>query len=169
MIELRCNRIDDAIKRNLTILEFDPNYSASYEALGRAYLAQGNVQNAIPMLDRVVRLTGGKSTVTATLAYAYASVGRTGEANAIASDLADRHKRDKTLASAWSMAIVQAGLHRDADALTWLEHAYDDREEWLEALAVDHRFRRLHTQPRFERLLARLSLPSGRDGMGPRR
>ncbi|MBI2222004.1 MAG: tetratricopeptide repeat protein [Acidobacteria bacterium] len=159
-IELRCDRVDQAIKRSLTVLEFDPNYSASYEFLGRAYLAQGNVQQAIPMLERAVTLNGGMATVRATLAYAYAAAGRRHEAIATAKDLSDRHARGKTLASAWSVAIARAGLHRDEDALAWLEHSYADHEEWLEGLAVDDRFRRLHGHPRFQRLLVQLRLPA---------
>lgn len=167
-IELRCGRVDQAIKRNLTILEFDANYSASYEFLGRAYLAQGDVSNAIPMLDRAVALTSSKPTVRATLAHAHALADRQREALEVAGDLASRHERDKTLASAWSVAIVHAGLQRDDDTLKWLEHSYDDREEWLEALAVDDRFRRVREHPRFQRLLFRLGLPEGQAAMSRR-
>jgi tetratricopeptide (TPR) repeat protein len=77
--------------------------------------------------------------------------------------LAARHAKDKVLASAWSVAMVQAGLQNDEAALTWLEHAYTDREEWLEALGADERFRGLHTNDRFERLRDRLGLGGGDD------
>jgi TolB-like protein len=158
-IELRCNRVQQAISRNRMVLDFDPGYGQSYESLGRAYLSQGNGHEAVVMLDKAVKLTGRRATVLATLAYAYASTGRTHAAEAIAEDLAGRHTRDKGDASAWSVAIVHAGLRRDDAALTWLEHAYEDREEWLEALAADHRFRHLHGHERFQRLLERLRLP----------
>ncbi|MGH9349783.1 MAG: hypothetical protein ACRD26_21230 [Vicinamibacterales bacterium] len=158
-IELRCRRVQQAISRNRMILEFDPDYGQAHESLGRAYLMQGNGHEAIVMLERAVRLTGGRATVLATLAYAYASAGRRREAQAIAADLAARHAQGKGVASAWSVAIVHAGLQDDGVALTWLEHAYDDREEWLESLAADYRFRNVHGHPRFQRLLDRLRLP----------
>ena len=54
--------------------------------------------------------------------------------------------------------MVEAGLQNDEAALTWLEQAYADREEWLEALAADERFRGLHGSDRFQRLRDRLGL-----------
>lgn len=158
-IERRCNRLEEAIRRNRMILEFDPQFGPSYESLGRAYMAQGKVQDAIGFLQKAVELTGERATVLASLGYAYALEGRTAAAEAIAADLATRHQRGKALASAWSVAIVYAGLRRNDSALTWLEHAYDDREEWLEALASDERFARLHMNDRFRQLLYRLGLP----------
>jgi tetratricopeptide (TPR) repeat protein len=157
-IELRCKRVEQAITRSRVILDFDPNYAGSYELLARAYFAKGQIDEAIAMIDRAVEKSQGRATVLAMRAFVYAAAGRTAEAEAIASELESRHKRDKVLASAWSAAIAQAGLHRDAAALEWLEHAYVDREEWLEALAVDERLIRLHGQPRFQQLVARLGL-----------
>jgi tetratricopeptide (TPR) repeat protein len=157
-IELRCRRVDQAITRSRVILDFDPNYAASYELLARAYLAKGEIDQALAMVDHAVEKSQGRATVLAMRAFVYAAAGRTADAAAIASDLEARHKRDKVLASAWSAAIAQAGLHRDEAALDWLEHSYSDREEWLEALAVDERLTRLHGNPRFQQLLLRLGL-----------
>jgi TolB-like protein/Tfp pilus assembly protein PilF len=159
-IELRCNRVEQAIRRNRMIVEFNPNFAPSYEYLGRAYVMQGNVESATAMFDRALKLTAGRATVRASLAFAYAMAGRTREAEIIGTALEERHTRDKVLASAWSVAIVHAGLGRHDAALTWLEHSYADREEWLEALAVDERFRGLHGDARFQRLLYRLGLPN---------
>lgn len=117
------------------------------------------------MLERAVTPTGGTPTVRATLAHAYAAAGRRHEAIATAKDCSDRRTRRETLASAWSVAIVRAGLHRDDDALAWLEHSCAEHEEWLVALAVGDRFRRLHGHPRFQRLLFQLRLPNGRGAM----
>jgi hypothetical protein len=131
--------------------------------LGRAYLLHGDTKGAIAMFQRPHALTGGCATVEAGVAFAYAREGRKQEAEAIANTLAARHAKDKVLASAWSVAMVQAGLQNDEAALTWLEHAYTDREEWLEALGADERFRGLHTNDRFQRLRDRLGLGGGDD------
>lgn len=160
LIELRCNRLEQAINRSNMVIEFDPSFGQSYEFLGRAYVIKGDVDNAIAMLERAMELTGGRPTVRAALAYAYAAADRRREAEAIAGKLADDHKRDKVLASAWSVAIAHAGLGKDQAALEWLEHSYEDHEEWLEALATDERLRRLHSEPKFQRLLEKLGLRS---------
>jgi tetratricopeptide (TPR) repeat protein len=141
------------------MIEFDPDFGQAYEFLGRAYLIQGNIPGATAMLERALALTGGRATIRATLGYAHAAAGRIREAEAIAADLVKHHEQEKVLASAWSVAIAYAGLGRDDAALQWLEHSYADREEWLEALAADERFRRLHGNVRFQRLLYRLGLP----------
>jgi tetratricopeptide (TPR) repeat protein len=160
LIELRCNRIDEALKRSRMIVDFDPDFGQAYEFLGRAYLMKGDVESAIPILERALELTGARPTIRATLASAYAASGRVREAEAIARELAALHQRGKVLASAWSAAIAHAGVGSEQAALTWLEHAYADREEWLEALAVDERFRHLHGNLAFQRLLNRLGLPN---------
>jgi TolB-like protein/Tfp pilus assembly protein PilF len=165
LIELRCHRVEQAISRSRMIVEFDPNFASSHELLGRAYLMQGRVPEATAMIDRALDLSRGRATVLAMRGYAYAAAGRAAAAEAIAAELAERHTRDKVLASAWSVAIAQAGLRRDDETVAWLEHAYADREEWLEALAVDERFRHLHGDPRFQRLLHRLGLPNDRPGV----
>ena len=158
LIELRCNRIDEAIKRSRMILEFDPGFGQAYDFLGRAYLLQANME-AIPVLERGLELTGGRPTIRATLACAYAAAGRVREAEAIARELAAQHQRGKVLASAWSVAIAYAGLGSNEQALAWLEHSYADREEWLEGLAMDERFRSLRGTPAFQRLINRMGLP----------
>jgi TolB-like protein/Tfp pilus assembly protein PilF len=158
-IELKCNRVEQAISRTRMMIEFDPDFGQAYEFLGRAYLIQGNIPGATAMLERALALTGGRATIRATLGYAHAAAGRIREAEAIAADLVKHHEQEKVLASAWSVAIAYAGLGRDDAALQWLEHSYADREEWLEALAADERFRRLHGNVRFQRLLYRLGLP----------
>lgn len=160
-IELKCGRVERAIRRMRTILELDRSFGQAYEYLGRAHLIQGDVTQAIAMLQRALELTGGRPTIEATLAFAYAKHGRRLDAETIAKQLARRHDKDKVLASAWSVAIVHAGLGHDETALDWLEHAHADREEWLEAIAADERFRHLHGTERFERLLVRLGLASG--------
>ena len=162
-IEMKCDRVPRAVTRMKMILEFDPSFAQAYDYLGRAYLLQGDTTGAIAMFQRAQALTGGRATIEAALGFAYAMEGRKLEAEAIANTLAARHAKDKVLASAWSVAMVQAGLQNDEAALTWLEHAYADREEWLEALGADERFRGLHTNDRFQRLRDRLGLAGGDD------
>lgn len=159
-IELKCGRVEQAIRRSKTVLEFDPTFGPSYQTLGRAYLMRGDTSDAIEMLEQALRLSGGRSTTRAALAYTYAMAGRRREAEVIANELIALHTRDKVLAPAWSVAIAYAGLGNHDVTLKWLEHVYDDREEWLEALAADERFKILHSSDRFERLLLRLDFPT---------
>jgi TolB-like protein/tetratricopeptide (TPR) repeat protein len=160
-VEIKCGDVARAMDRMTTILELDRTFGQAYDYLGRAYLVHGDTTRAIASLEQAMVFTGQRPTTEATLAGAYAKAGRVSEAESIASALADRHGKDKRLASAWSVALAHAGMRRDDAALTWLEHAYADREGWLEALGMDERLRHLRTHERFQRLARRVGLPQG--------
>ena len=161
-VELKCGRVEQAIRRNNTILEFDPGFGQSVRLLsGARDLMQGNISRQRSRCSSGRwKLTGGRPTIEATLGVRVCDgrADRRGRADCPQART-QRHQQDKVLASAWSVAIAEAGLGNGDAALTWLEHWYRDREEWLEMLAVDERFRRLHSDERFQRLLRNLRLP----------
>ena len=54
------------------------------------------------------------------------------------------------------MAVAYVGLGEKDQALTWLEKAYEDRDENMAFLNVDPVFDSLRTEPRFTALLRRM-------------
>jgi hypothetical protein len=54
--------------------------------------------------------------------------------------------------------VIHAGLGDKAEALAWLEKAYDDRSFFLVSLNVDPRFDHLRAEPRFRALVQRIGL-----------
>ncbi|HET8548030.1 MAG TPA: hypothetical protein VFL57_08500 [Bryobacteraceae bacterium] len=56
--------------------------------------------------------------------------------------------------------MINAGLGDKAEALAWLEKAYDDRSFFLTALNVDPRFDHLRAELRFRALVERVGLTS---------
>ena len=60
---------------------------------------------------------------------------------------------------AYEVAVVYAGLGKEAQAYTWIEKACEERSGWIVYLKVDPRLDNLHADPRFLNLLRRINLP----------
>jgi hypothetical protein len=60
--------------------------------------------------------------------------------------------------SSYFLAMIDAGLRRDADALHDLEVAYQGRSGYLTRIKTDPVFEPLHAQPRFQHLLQNMGL-----------
>ena len=85
--------------------------------------------------------------------YVLASAGRHEEARVVLDGLAAAAK--ERYVPPYAMALVNAGLGRNDEALTWLERALAARDVHLIYLPVDHKWDPLRTDPRFAALLAR--------------
>ena len=60
----------------------------------------------------------------------------------------------------FGIALIYEGLGDKAQALEWLERAYEDRSFFLTYIKVDPRFDSLRGEPRFQDLLRRMGLGS---------
>jgi len=61
--------------------------------------------------------------------------------------------------SAYSFALVYAGLGEKDQAFQWLEQSYQERAPYLSALKVDPPLDNLRSDPRFADLVSRIGLP----------
>jgi hypothetical protein len=59
---------------------------------------------------------------------------------------------------AYEVAVVYTGLGQTEEALSCLDKAFSERNEYLIYLAVDPRFDRLHADPRYLALVHKLGL-----------
>jgi hypothetical protein len=60
--------------------------------------------------------------------------------------------------SPFSIGVIYAGLGDTQQALTWLERAYELRDNWLVNLKVEPRLDALRQHPRFRNLLRLVGL-----------
>jgi hypothetical protein len=97
----------------------------------------------------------GRDRPKAILAYIYARTGRTPEARAVLSELLSRED-----APAYYIALAYVGLGDSDGAFTWLEKAFQERTGPFNELRADPIFDGLRTDPRFNRLLRRMGLPT---------
>lgn len=59
----------------------------------------------------------------------------------------------------YNMAMVYNGLGNSAEALRWLERAYEERDVHLVYVAVDPKWDGLRKDPAFAGLLQRMNFP----------
>lgn len=90
------------------------------------------------------------------LGHAYASAGRSREAQAILARLR-RRSRSRYVPSYW-VALIYVGLQDRSRAFSWLERPERERSAWLAWANVEPRFDGLRSDPRFGRLIRRLRL-----------
>ena len=147
-----------AIVEQQRALETEPNYGLGNHALGRAYLASGDFRRAIQYLRKSNELMGAVPFTLGDLGYALAVGGQRTEAERLLDEL--RGRRDRGFYPAFTLGEIELGLgHTDA-ALTWLEHAIEERYTGFYLPSADPIYDPLRTHPRFRAMLARMNLPS---------
>lgn len=149
-------RYDEAIAQYRATLELDPTFAFASWGLGQAYERTGRHEEAIAELTRAVATSGGWPTVVAELGCAYAAAGRRPEAEAVVVELKRRAAREYVDPAL--IALVYCDLGETDEALEWLERAREDRSSWMAWLAVEPKFDRLRSDPRFVELLRRVAL-----------
>lgn len=147
---------DAAIQQYRKSLEIDPNFGPAHLWFGRPYLQKGMFDEAIAEIQKAVDSSGGSTISLAVLAHAYASAGKRAESLAILEGLLER-TRTRYTPSYW-IALVHVGLGDTAQAMAWLERAYEERSSWLVWIGVEPRFDPLRSEPRFSSLLRRMRL-----------
>jgi len=147
---------DEAIRRDIKLLDATPNFSIAHLSLGLAYEQKRDFSQAIPELKRAMELSGDK-VFPAFLAHSYAVSGNTREAKRILEEL--KQPSGKNYVDPWAIALVYAGLGEKDRAMEWLEMAYENRDHDMAYCKVWPHFDPLRSDPRFQDLLRRMNLP----------
>jgi len=126
--------------------------------LGSGYFGLGRKSDAISEFQKAVELSQNDTDPIASLAHAYASVGRRAEAQKILADL-QRESRT-TYVSPYMIAIVSIGLDDKDKAFEYLERAYQEKSpDVAYFLKADLRLDPIRNDPRFVDLLRRVDFP----------
>ena len=56
----------------------------------------------------------------------------------------------------YEIALIFVGLDAKAQAMNWLQNAYEDKSHWQVWLNLDPRFDNVRSDPRFQELLLRM-------------
>jgi serine/threonine-protein kinase len=136
--------------RDATSLQ--PGFFLARAALGHAYLQHGAAALAIAEFEQAAAM--GSSGTAAQLAYGYARVGRTGEAQAIV----DRLTAGEGDLPPFEMAMASMGLGRPSEALGWLERGALLRDAWTTSVDSHPAFEPIRNEPRYGALLRTLGL-----------
>jgi tetratricopeptide (TPR) repeat protein len=148
-------KFDWAIEELQKIIAIEPNFFPAHGLLGWFYGRKGMFEQAIVEEKKALQLDGNTDNV-AWLGYFYAISGGKAEALKALDELHERAKRE--FVGAFPVAVVYAGLGENNQALSWLQKAYENREEYMGMLNVDPKLDGLRSDPRFADLLRRMNL-----------
>jgi len=147
---------DQAAEQFQKAFELYPDFWLPHLYLGWTHLQQNNMSRAHEELGKALRLEDSPWTV-ASLAHASAISGDLARAIQLLDDLQQRATRQ--FVAPYFVARVFTGLNKKDQAFTWLEKAYDARDECLTWLKVDPTMDSLRSDPRFPDILRRVGLP----------
>ena len=135
-------------------LKVGSNAIPALQWLALTYVQMGRAHDAIAALEPASRRADVQPGVQGSLAIAYVAAGRQADARALVHALETRAKREY-FTRTW-LVRVYAALGDKARALTWLETAYQERDNWLTVTNVDPAFDALRGEPRFRAILAKI-------------
>jgi serine/threonine protein kinase/tetratricopeptide (TPR) repeat protein len=142
-----------AIAQYQRALEVENNLSWVYMNLAIAYLGAGQPDNALAQVEKARAAGESETNLNPLRANVYAHAGRAAEARQLlASSVAAAPGFNTEHAAAW------VALEEDSTAFEWLERAVALREHDVHYLAVEPRFDRIRSDPRFRALLTRIGL-----------
>ncbi len=155
---------DKAIEQYRNALEMDPAFVPVHLVLGQAYEQKQMYQEAIAELERAVTLSGRSPVYVAALAHAYGVAGRRTDAEASIAEL--RKLSKQKYVSSVDLALAYLGLGQRAESMALLDQAVVERSPRVAFLAVEPRFDPLRADPRFQRLIGRIGIPSRSSSAG---
>jgi tetratricopeptide (TPR) repeat protein len=135
-----------------------PHEWTEHYNLGVGYEGTGKLLEAISEYQKAIEMSNGDQDPTASLAHAFAVIGRKAEAEKILHDF--ERKSKSGYVSPYMIATIYAGLGEKDKALELLERAYQGRSvdmSWH--LKADLRIDNLRSDPRFQDLVRRVGYP----------
>ncbi len=135
-----------------------PNEWTEHYNLGVGYEGTGKLLEAISEYQKAIEISNGDHDATASLAHAFAAIGRRAEAEKILHDF--ERKSKSGYVSPYMIATIYAGLGERDKAFEFLERAYQERSldiSWH--LKADLRIDNLRSDPRFQDLVRRVGYP----------
>jgi len=135
-----------------------PNEWTEHYNLGVGYEGTGKLLEAISEYQKAIEISNGDHDATASLAHAFAAIGRRAEAEKILHDF--ERKSKSGYVSPYMIATIHAGLGDKNKAFEFLERAYQERSldiSWH--LKADLRIDNLRSDPRFQDLVRRVGYP----------
>jgi tetratricopeptide (TPR) repeat protein len=156
---LYSGQYDLAIAHFRKTLQLDPGFALAHCNLGGAYVERGEPARGIPEIEEALRLDR-TAAILSFLGHAYATAGRRADAERVLAELARQVEAGQV--SAYFLVRIHVALHQDDQALDALERAYDEHHWGLVRIAVVRVLDPLRDQPRFIRLVRRMSFPPRR-------
>jgi tetratricopeptide (TPR) repeat protein len=137
------------------LLDLNSNFVRARVLLAKVLAQQAEYSKAIEMARSAVELSGDDPVAVAALAHILALAKQSREANEILDEL--QRSRKRRYISAGNIATIYIGLDKKQLAFDWLEKAYQNKDIEIVWLKVSPVFDPLRPDPRFTKLLERVS------------
>jgi tetratricopeptide (TPR) repeat protein len=151
------HRYDEAIGLYEKAHALDPDFVPFPFLAAQAYERKGDYDRAIDLCRKASIASPNNPNLLSALGYAYASAGRKEEAQAILKTFIEERKQH--FVSPFMIALLYTSLDKKAEALDWLNKAYDEMDPQLTWVYLDPQLDPLHAEPRFKALLQRMGIP----------
>jgi eukaryotic-like serine/threonine-protein kinase len=158
LISYFARRYEEVIPKCRKSLEIEPTFPLAHYMLGLVSEELGRFESAVEHLQESLEQEPHNLMIQAELGRAYALWGKEAEARNILQALG--RINEERYVSAYSFAIIYAGLHDRDQALTWLERANEERSTGMSWLNVAPAFDALRSDPQFKILLRNAGLPA---------
>ena len=146
---------DSSILLSRTALTSSPHYFELYYSLGLAQVHTGRTDEAVATFERGIEHSR-MPVLMGWLAEAHAHNGNLDKARQVLANLLDLANQGNRMPVAIAVAAVSVGEHELA--FTWLEKAADMHDILAGYVTVMPSLRKLHSDPRYQRLLDRMKL-----------
>jgi tetratricopeptide (TPR) repeat protein len=156
VILFHARRYDESIHELRSVLAVRPDDAWTLWILGWVLIANGQSEEAIPILEKVVSISDRSPGVIGVLVTAYAHAGRRADSLRLLGELKRRQQVGYIPAAAFVNAYLGLGDYNQAFA--WLERAYQEHSYMLKFLKVLPFFDPVRGDPRFADLLHRVGL-----------
>ncbi|HKV48895.1 MAG TPA: winged helix-turn-helix domain-containing protein [Candidatus Acidoferrales bacterium] len=158
IIWINAHQYSQAIDQANQMLALNPTSVPGHEALGTAFLFQGEYAQAVREFEDAAATKRDSPHANALLGAAYARWGR----NSLATrQLGELRRLDQSgYVPPYWYAIVYASSGDTADALNWLQRAYEQHDPHLVDLKASPWFDSLHEQPQFAQLVKQMKFPN---------
>ncbi len=151
---LHAGRVDEAIARLREAIEIDPQSRVGHMFLASAYIERGLFAEAIAEAGAASALSLATQQI-AYESYAKAKLRKRADARKALERLLQLST--KRYVPPYNVALAYMGLDDVTGALTWLDRAFEERDPRMVFLKVEPKWKSLHDNGRYVRLLKRMN------------
>jgi tetratricopeptide (TPR) repeat protein len=153
-------RYEDAVEQAEHGIALDSGFYLAYQRLGQAYAGLNALDQAVSAFEKGVILAPEYARLKGWLGYAYARSGRTDDARRVLDELLALERA--TYVAPTAIAMIHLGLGDFAQALTWVERGFAERDAELVLLQASPVWDPLRTNPKFLGIIERMKWPRQR-------
>jgi serine/threonine-protein kinase len=147
------SRFQECLQTRMNLMQLHPEYGGANRSVGAAYLFLGQFDAAL----KAMQSEPNEDYKLGGLALVYWAMNRHSDSDDALNALTAR----TASTDPYAIASVHAFRGEIDQAFQWLDRAYDAHESGLTGVKTDPLLRKLHVDPRFQKLLGRMNLPEG--------